>query len=246
MKRLALSVVLASALATPAHGAGQVGLHVGDCGTGSATAVSNACTSNSGTAFTLFVSCVVPPVTKAKFIGAVATLTIGFASDARPDWWRFDTCRPAGDALYSDASMGGSCPTLWDSATPAGNNLAVRTDDVTVPAYAERLTLGAVLYPADVHDLVGDGTTELSVFRLDVLAAKSAGTGACAGCTQGACIAINMLQLEGQDDQYPSDYLTLTEPLGSNWVTYDTGYPTCPASVPVRNRTWGSVKALYR
>ena len=45
-----------------------------------------------------------------------------------------------------------------------------------------------------------------------------------------------------------TNYLKETSVATSNFVTYNAaaGIPACPQATPTQNRTWGSVKAMYR
>jgi hypothetical protein len=69
-----------------------------------------------------------------------------------------------------------------------------------------------------------------------------ANSGACAGCSTGACIVLNSVELVRLPGAIGGN-VTLTTP-GSNFATWQAG-AAC-VTVPVRNRTWGQVKALYR
>jgi len=222
----------------------QVNLYIGDCGAASTLhAVTNTCASNTGTAFAAFGSIVVPPVTRVGFVGAMSVIDVQSSLAALPDWWNGLTCRPAGFTLASDAGMGGSCPTLWDNVPAAGNNITVQP--ATGGPNRVRFLLGVVLDAGSAYDYVGDGATETSVFKWSVLKSKSVGTGACAGCSSGACIVLNEVNLQTLTD-LPSTFLRLTAPLQNNFITYNAGAQTCAGSTPTQNHTWGSVKALYR
>jgi len=223
-----------------------VNLAVGDCGGFSTThAVTNACTSNSGAAFVAFGSAVVPPVTKSAFVGAMSVIDVQTSLANIPDWWRADGCRgSAAYGLVTDGTMGGTCATLWDNVAPAGNNITA-VPFVGGPARV-RFLLGAVLSATDAYDFIGDGSSELSVFKWTVLRTKSVNTGLCAGCATGACVVLNEVQLQGLNDHSADEYIHITNPLQSNAITYNAGAPSCSGSTPTQNRTWGSVKALYR
>jgi len=72
------------------------------------------------------------------------------------------------------------------------------------------------------------------------------GTGSCAGCTDGACIVFTSQKLT--EPLGVGDY-TITSPALRQYVTFQSGGALgggCPAVVPTQNRTWGSVKSLYR
>jgi hypothetical protein len=67
----------------------------------------------------------------------------------------------------------------------------------------------------------------------------------CVGCLNPACFTLNRVTLF--DTGEPG--LELNTAITSNSVTWQNGAiggPGCPAATPTQNKTWGSVKALYR
>jgi hypothetical protein len=241
MKTLAL--LSAALLCCASLADAGVNLYVTDCSQGSSVnSVTNACDTNAGAAFTVVASCVVPIVTQPAFVGAMGVLDVQAGAAQLPNWWRLDGCRGGREfaaTLASDPAMGGSCPTIWDRVTPAGNNVTA-ISGIDGPNRV-RFLLGAVLASQDAYDLEGDGVTELSVFKFTILNTKTVGTGSCAGCTTGACLVLNEIQLYTL-----SHYFRITTPLSNNFITYNSGAPACAASTPARNRTWGAIKSLYR
>ncbi len=228
----------------------QVSFNINDCSpytTGLAinNAASNTCLSNSGTAFAAWCSMVMPAVTRQQFVGAQGVIDITSSQATLPDWWRQDTCRPSGFVCQADGTMGGSCPTLWDTNPGAGANLGSIYG--VHGANTIRMLLGQVLPSISVYDLTGDGVTELSVFKYTVTKGKSVGTGACTGCSYGTCLVLNEINLQTLTDT-PATFLRLTGPIAgaADYITYNAGAPPCPGSTPTQNHTWGSVKALYR
>lgn len=92
-----------------------------------------------------------------------------------------------------------------------------------------------------------DGNSEYYAFQLVLTNAKSMGLDACAGCSDGVCFVLNSIQLM-QPASLNANY-TVVPPLIRNWAVWQSGgfiSGMCPIVVPVRNSTWGSVKALYR
>ncbi len=114
---------------------------------------------------------------------------------------------------------------------------------------------------------------EYYAYRLQIQYTKTVGTGACAGCDRGLCIQLTRLDAASNSGpaayqkffygSYSSYEPTPSRPLNpgivswqcttGRWTYSDGSYPsvafycdTIPnCSVPVRNRTWGSIKALY-
>jgi hypothetical protein len=224
-----------------------VGLYTGlDCNPAATQLVTNPCTGNSGTLFTAMVSCVIPAAGKAQFVGTISVIDVQTSLATIPDWWRMDACRSTGFTMAADGSIASSiCTgTIWDAANPAGSNLSAQNGP---SPGRERFLLGSVLLPTDVYDLAGDGSTEVLVGKWVVNKNKTLSATGCGGCAQGACIVLNEVQLQGTGDHSYADYSHLTQPIGShNYITYNSGAPVCAGSTPTQNRTWGSVKALYR
>ncbi len=246
MKRITILVAALLVAARPAEGQSAIDLFVDDCSTGSTTqTVTDFCAINSGVAMQAYVSCVLPATTKPAFVRAVAVIDVQSSTSLLPDWWRADSCRTASFFVAGDPLMGGTCATLWDQTAPASVTFTPLPPSATGRLDRTRFLLTADLDPGAAYDLVGDGTTELSVFRLTVLNTKTLGDGSCAGCRTGTCIVLNEVHLEGLNDQ-PADWLRLATPGLGNHVVFNADAPVCPASVPVRNRTWGALKALYR
>lgn len=246
MKRLAILVVALIVASRPAFADSAIDFFVGDCSVGSTTqTVTDFCAINSGVAMQAYASCVLPATTRPAFVRAVAVIDVQSGSAILPDWWRADSCRTSSFVATADPLMGGSCATIWDHAAPASVTLTALPPSATGRLDRARYLLTAELDPGSAWDLAGDGTTELTVFRFTVLNTQTLGTNSCGGCRTGVCIVLNEIHLDGMDDQ-PSDWLRLVTPGLGNFVVFNADAPICPTSVPVRNRTWGSVKALYR
>jgi hypothetical protein len=249
MKKVTILAVAMLSL-TASLAMAQINLYVNDCGAGSSTStVTNACTLNTGTAFVAYASLIMPAVTRVGFVGCVGVLDVQ-TTDAGQinDWWRGDagSCRATGFSVAADGAIGGSCATLWDNVPPAGSNLTSLYGVAESPANRTRFLLGVVLASTDAYDLTGDGATEMSVFKFTVLRAKTLGATACVGCATPACLVLNEINMQTLTDS-PETFLRLVTPASNNHINYNsfTG-AVCPDAVPVRNRTWGSVKALYR
>jgi hypothetical protein len=104
---------------------------------------------------------------------------------------------------------------------------------------------GGVALADSLRDLVCDGVTEMGAFRVTITNAHTTGAGACAGCDVAACLVLQEINLQPLVGT-PPDWVRMSQPLKSNYVTWQTGYPSCPASTPTRNHSWGAVKAMYR
>jgi len=153
-----------------------------------------------------------------------------------PDWWQLGTggCR-LGALTLAPTSPGAGCTPLWNPAGistqlkgPAQGNL-VNGFNFTVSVF--------VSDSARAPDIVAG--EEYQLFRLVLDHSRTAGSGACGGCLTAAGIGADWVWFYSTD--------------GANWgqgsVTHATWQDAtlfCYAKSPVQNRTWGSIKTLYR
>lgn len=227
----------------------QSGLYLanGTCASaGGTTAVTNACTSNSGSAMN-WVCSVILPHPELNFISAGTVLDVATAA-ALPNWWRLDGagCRPAALTAVMDGTAGVDCATVWDSG-PSVGVFQAQVGNMTTPALAaNRLRLNAVGALVTATDLTNT-TDELAVCKFAISRALSTGGSACAGCTTPASFylnEINFLPNSSQGDVVnAADVITNPGTPGATTAVYNggSGQPT-----PTANHTWGSIKALYR
>jgi len=89
-------------------------------------------------------------------------------------------------------------------------------------------------------DLQGD--TEYFSFNLVIDHAKTVGTGACGGCAGAVCLVLQLIHVTTPVSSYMLG--NPTSP-GSNMAHWQGSGADCN-SVPVKNKTWGEVKAMYR
>lgn len=249
-KVITLTVAMLSLAASFAFAQGSISLYVGDCGAGTTTnSVTNACTSNTGSALSVVGSCVLPSDI-ADFISAGAVMDVQTDAATIPDWWRGDQtgCRTGAMTALMDNTVASSCATIWDSGSTVAVFQVMATDpsrtgnDVPV----NRVRFNAVGALTVAAPLTADGTTELGVVKFSVSRAKSVGTGACTGCSAAACLVLNEVNLLHETSGLPPVVIT-NGSTTNRMVTYNSGLSlVCPDAVPVRNHTWGSVKALYR
>jgi len=77
--------------------------------------------------------------------------------------------------------------------------------------------------------------------------ARSVFPGECAGCQTPACLVLNRVELLREFGSIPSSVaLEAPGPDEANLATWRSGAGASCAAVPVRARTWGQVKSLYR
>jgi hypothetical protein len=236
MKKIATTLGLLALLAGSAN-AGGINLGQGDCWlTGATNAVNNACTSNTGSALTLFIT-VVPPVAVNNFNNVECVIDVQSGTSALPDWWQLASggCR-AGAASAATITGGANCLDIWGG------------DAIGVLAFAPpnfgplRIRLLPVVGSPTEYPITT--TDELAVAKVTISRTKSTGAGSCTGCSEGACIVLNSV-LVGQPATSAFDQL-VSNPIENQHVLYNAGVAGCPGIIPVRSTTWGQVKALYR
>ncbi len=244
MKKILTLTAALTLCASMAFAAGGLNLYATDCGPGSVTNLGNTCTSNVGS-INLYGSIIVPSA-QPLFVASGQILDIQSSQATLPSWWDFNVCR-AGDisAVFGGAAGGtgtvGSClGSIWDGhASPTGF-----TGIQAGVGGANRVRINSGAAVAVPYALQADGTSELGVINYNILKLSTAGGGSCAGCSLGACIVLNEINLQNADNSVT----VISTPLVSNYVNYNNGsnIPACPQSTPTQNRTWGSVKAMYR
>ncbi len=234
-------LALALALASPA-GAGGINLSWDDCGSFGVAQKSFACNSNLA-GNTLFASAI-PDVAIPALNGQSDVLLIQTPSPTLPAWWQRQTggCNAAASfTASSDFTSFTNCVDPWMGVGAAGVIV-----DYPVSGYGpdtERVRMISAV-PAGTEQPV-DNVHEIYLIRVFVKNAKSTGVGACAGCTQSACIVLQSVTLEAAG-AVPAE--TLTNPLLRQHIVWQDAAPLvgCPGATPARARTWGSVQSLYR
>lgn len=238
-KTLLLSAALLALSASLASAAG-LNLSWTLCGAAGQAGKTFACNSNSGT--DVLVASYVAPAGTAGITGLEAVIDLQSATATLPAWWQFKnvgTCRttalsalPAGAACEGDYWAGQASGGISAYITPyqlAGNRARL------LLIYAVPGALAAPL----------DAGIEYFAFTASVTHAKTVGANLCAGCADPVCIVLNEIKLTqavGVGD------FRIQNAADRNYVTWQGGVVSggCPAVVPTQNRTWGSVKSLYR
>jgi len=222
--------------------------------------------------YEVLVGSFVPQQPMADFMGLVAVVD-GQTADqvSLPDWWQLynaGSCRQTALSCSFDflSSPNVSCTDPWQGQAGGGvaayYTAAYPPPSPLPPTSSRALQIkvgGALASPVPLP-----AGTEYYAFRLTLSHAKSKGVDACTGCTVGLCLLLDKITLYPQsgptvtlyaDHVQPSDPYAGTEM--ATWECADgraygsEGFNfACVAvqncSVPVRNRTWGSIKALYR
>ena len=241
MKKIAALTIGLLLTASAAMAAG-VNLYVGDCSGGSSVnSYTNACNKNTGTPMVLVAS-VILDAPDPDFIGAATIIDLQSSAASLPAWWAADGtgCRSGAVTSLTDPTVSPSCATLWDGRSDILPVFAMQPQ-VGGPNRV-RFNSGTAITSSIV--IPGDGSTEFGVLKLSISNAKTVGTGGCAGCSTGACIVLNEINLQPMSTTTP--WTRVTAPAQNNFVTFQAGAPTCAGSTPTSNHSWGSLKALYR
>src|SRR5262249_29879171 len=142
-------------------------------------------------------------------------------------------------ADYNFLSSPGSCGDPWSGNASGGSNY---TSGAGGPNRGRIRLVCAVAAPIDV-----DNVSENYYFKVTYTNTKTVGATGCAGCLDGACIVFNSIELDKNPGLGNTE---LSNPLNRQFVTWQAGGAGvtggCPQATPTQNKTWGSVKSLYR
>ena len=169
------------------------------------------------------------------------SLVIGFGSQSIPTAWQFSDlqppffpplCQPIG--RVSMLLGGTSCDTLpgmqlsghyWFNLIPGLSGITIdgAGAGAFTPNPSQRYTLVRIAFN-HANSVAGAGAP-----------------GSCGGADQPLQFAIGDLYLNGVDQRGIADWENCLLTWNTAWSS-----PPCPLFVPVKNRTWGQIKSLYR
>jgi len=199
------------------------------------------CTSNTEAQKSLYGSFVLQADAPA-LSGNAISLDIQTNSGTLPCWWNF-TVAPRNTGYSMDFLACATNAFDYWSTIPggaAGGPAAFLQPNNSVP----RIRIVAnFAVSADEVQPVPQSTGEIYSFTIRLK--HGATVGACTGCLTSACFVLNRIFVTNKD----APAQDLTTPSSRNFVFWQGGAiatPGCPAAVPVQNKTWGSVKTLYR
>jgi hypothetical protein len=252
-KRPWLHVSLAiSLLALSAGHAGAAGIDLGwdDCPGGAAYSVIKtfACDTNVG--FNTMVGSFVAPAGVVAMSANEIVIDMITGGPALSPWWAMATgqCRPSSSLLGDfDFTLGPfTCYDYWQAGAIGALAWSV------LPYTTNRCRIkGVFALPAGDARItsIPEGTHVYS-FKGRINNAKSTGLGACAGCSDEACIVLQNIRLNqpvsaGGHSIYMTNPATVQHVIWQAWSTGDPVYQ-CPLITPAKTRSWGSIKALYR
>jgi hypothetical protein len=185
------------------------------------------------------------PIGMPAFVGIQAVIDIQTSSPLLPDFWRRGLLECADGNVVFPGSLSGlgnaTCVNLWAGGNTGGGY--DYTSGFGGPGRARLRVVFARDFPTSTtygqHYL--GASVELETFK-DV----EQGSGVCAGCQVPACLVLNSIELFQVAGSAPVDQYTMSNPNIRNWITWQGGDPSCVAATPAKNKTWGSVKSLYR
>ncbi len=241
LSRMLVATAALLLVASASYAQGGINLSWGDCGAAGQASKTFACSSNTLTG-AILVASAIAPVPMNQLNGQESEIDLQVNQAALSNWWKLDTgtgCRSAISSSFDFTGGPFTCADVWAGQASGGMNY---TSAFGGPNKAQIRTICAIPGSTAI-----DNVTEYYFFKVTILGAKSTGNGSCTGCTDGACIAFQSLKLT--EPAGVGDY-TMTNPIVRQYVTWQAGGAGvtggCPAAVPTRSTTWGSVKSLYR
>jgi hypothetical protein len=180
-----------------------------------------------------------PAETKTTFVATDLYMEGMVEGASAPDWWQLGTggCRAGQVGLINTLGSATDCQEIW-SLSPSGSGfggIGLYSTD------ADRLHINAVWAIGDPVEATAE--TEIFAATFTVGTSKTVG-GACAGCSTGACWALNYIQV-GYFGETTATVLDQPYVGGNQVLTWQSSSLNC-SIVPARNTTWGQIKSLYR
>ena len=230
------------ALAAPARAAG-VNLAWNEClSEGGVGVRSVPCGSDAGTNDAVGSFSVSRP--QPQFVGCEVVLDLQADGPRLPDWWQFfnsGACRQNALTASFDFTTApqGACQDPF-SGLAMGGVAGYHTSSTQPPVPSARANAARIILAMAVANPVGlSSGTEYYAFRLRISNQRTSGGGGCAGCASPVCITLSELRAAESDGRKE----ILTTALQSNGISWQTS-STCATGN--QNRTWGSIKQLYR
>ena len=226
-------LVFAGAGAANAQGLRVAWDHCGDAGSANKTFP---CSTSSGsdTVVISFFS----PYNLPKFRQAGIFMHVCFAANVVPDWWQVvlgeGSCR-LGALTAVAPSLSDNCSSIWDPGSGPIQSVSL-IGGTTLNGFRFYVDVAAA-DTSRAPNLVAGQEFELARLVLDHT--RSAGPGACVGCSIGASIGADFVWFSQTDGQAVGTS-------GGAYVTWQDASLICRAITPVKNRTWGQLKSMYR
>jgi len=242
-------LLLAAMSAAPAHALSTLNLRWDAClGDGGVSNKSFACNTNTGV--NVLVGSWVTPVDLFNVTGNQVVVDLGTFGPVLPAWWEFKnagTCRQGSLAVSAAAAPTAVNCADWSSGLAIGL-LSSYIIGIKGPASARIIFATTAAIPIPDGIVAGQ---EYFSFQLNINHQKTVGPGACAGCDVTMCIALIAVNVTNADSRFDRQLRIGSgsgDTLADSFVLWQpvAGQTTCSRAVPVRNRTWGELKSLYR
>jgi hypothetical protein len=246
--RAALALGLLLACARPAWAVEALWLTWDDCPFGiSQTDEEFACNDNAGTEQLFLSFSLAQPASAVVGVEAVVDLQAG--ASPLPDWWQMGPggCRKGGlSILTADADFAtfGACVNPWSEVPSALiQGFAVGPPDHGLDSQA-RIKATATVSSSAASNL--DADTTYYAVQIVIHNPLTAGPGACVGCLTPVCLVLNSILVRRIPGSPGGDvFVSAPAPGNGNWATWHAAPGAACAAVPVKSRTWGTIKALY-
>jgi len=193
-----------------------------------------ACDTNVGTA-RIVVSAVLDPEPNG-LLGVRCVLDVVVDSAELPEWWQLASggCRSgqvSSSGLWTAADA--SCLDAWE-----GLVLVTGTPVLTLAPGRLRI-IGVGALPAGIASVTP--AVESFLLAVTLSYSKTVGGGSCSGCERASCVLLRELTLDvpGSDDVF------VQIPDSTSLLSWQATPATC-RTTPSRNKTWGSIKSLFR
>jgi hypothetical protein len=203
--------------------------------------MTNDCTSNAGSL--ILIGSFVPPPGISALVGAESIISVTFVAPTVPAWWQIQQsggCRTGSMSASFKFPGLTSCVNPWSSNVLGGSDLELNPPCCPSANFAR---IHAVCVVPEADSVATAEGIEYYAFEILINRKKSIGTGSCDGCATAACLELRFLHL--YQARRP-DPFGLSDVDQNRRVTYNNSSVNDCLYVPVRNRSWGAVKAMYR
>jgi hypothetical protein len=224
---------------------GEVFLTWYECGPSGAHDQVTACLTNEGSTPLYASFALANPID--DVVGIQITIDIQSSEDPMPSWWVMQgqgECRDGSIHVAGGfTAEEGECVDPWRQL---GGGEVLYDVGVAPRSSSQARMVGLWAIRADSARTLTPGTMYHGLkFLIDN--ARSVFPNECSGCQSPACFVLNRIELlRGFGATPPSVALETSGPLAANRATWRGGAGASCEAVPVRARTWGQVKSLYR
>ena len=180
-------------------------------------------------------------------VGIQVTIDLQHSAPAMPDWWRMQGAGDCRDgALHVSGVFGVEEAACSDPWRGLGGGEVLYDVGVAPRSPSQAHLIGTWAIPADSARTLSAGVMYHGLkFLIDNT--RSVFPGECVGCNQPVCLVLNRIELLREFGATPPVVaLELSGPDDAHRATWKGGAGASCEAVPVRSRTWGQIKSLYR